>query len=97
MLEVGKVFNENGITPFAMGSKGGNPAHEFVAEILGQMPDCEKDFENLTQNYTIDTPNIHNTLEIVDTMRENNLFPADTISMETGISSLHCIMKEKLQ
>mgnify|MGYP000102099948 FL=1 len=32
MLEVGKVFNENGITPFAMGSKGGNPAHEFVAE-----------------------------------------------------------------
>ena len=45
------------------------------------MPDCEKDFENLTQNYTIDTPNIHNTLEIVDTMRENNLFPADTISI----------------
>lgn len=81
MIEVGKVFNENGITPFAMGSKGGNPAHEFVAEILGQMPDCEKDFENLTQNYTIDTPNIHNTLEIVDTMRENNLFPADTISI----------------
>ena len=28
MLEVGKVFNENGITPFAMGSKGGNPAHD---------------------------------------------------------------------
>ena len=34
MIEAGKVFNENGIVPFAMGSKGGNPAHEFVAEIF---------------------------------------------------------------
>lgn len=81
MLAMSDTFNENGIIPFAMGSKGGNPAHEFVAEILGQMPDCEKDFENLTDNYTIDTENIRNTLDIIDTMRENKLFPSDTVSI----------------
>lgn len=81
MIAMGTVFNENGIIPFAMGSKGGNPSHEFFAEILGQMPGCDDDFANLTENYTIDTENIRNTLEIVDTMRENELFPADTISI----------------
>lgn len=81
MLGMSDKFNDKGIIPFAMGSKGGNPSHEFVAEILGQMPDCDKDFENLTQNYTIDTENIRNTLEIIDTMRKNNLFPSDTVSI----------------
>ena len=65
MLAMSDAFNENGIIPFAMGSKGGNPSHEFVAEILGQMPDCDKEFENLTQNYTSNTENIRNTLEII--------------------------------
>ena len=75
MLEVGKVFNENGITPFAMGSKGGNPAHEFVAEILGQMPDQRKILKILHKIIPL-TPLIFIIPEIVDTMRENNLFPA---------------------
>lgn len=81
MIEAGKVFNENGIVPFAMGSKGGNPAHEFVAEILGQMPNCEEDFRIINEEYTVDTPNIRKTLEIIENMRENHLFPADTISI----------------
>lgn len=81
MIEVGKVFYENGIVPFAMGSKGGNPAHEFAAEILGQMPDCQEDFRMINEEYTVDTPNIRKTLEIIETMRENHLFPADTISI----------------
>lgn len=81
MIEAGKVFYENGIVPFAMGSKGGNPAHEFVAEILGQMPDCQEDFRIINEEYTVDTPNIRKTLEIIETMRENHLFPADTISI----------------
>lgn len=81
MLAVGKVFSENGVTPFAMGSKGGNPSHEFVAEILGQMPGSEKDFANLTTNYTVDTPNIKNTFNIIETMRSNKLFPSDTIAL----------------
>lgn len=81
MMEAGKVFYENGIVPFAMGSKGGNPAHEFVAEILGQMPDCQEDFRIINEEYTVDTPNIRKTLEIIESMRENYLFPADTISI----------------
>lgn len=81
MIAVGKVFNENGIVPFAMGSKSGNPAHEFVAEILGQMPDCQEDFRKINEEYTVDTPNIRKTLEIIETMRENKLFPSDTISI----------------
>ncbi len=81
MIADAAVFNENGIIPLVMGSKGGNPAHEFVAEILGQMPGCDEDFQNLTDNYTIDTPNILNTLNIIETMRENKLFPADTVSV----------------
>lgn len=81
MIAMGPVFNENGIVPFAMGSKGGNPSHEFFAEILGQMPGCDEDFATVTEDYTVDTENIRKTLEIVDTMRENGLFPADTISI----------------
>lgn len=81
MIQVGKVFYDNGIVPFAMGSKGGNPAHEFAAEILGQMPDCQEDFRMINEEYTVDTPNIRKTLEIIETMRENHLFPADTISI----------------
>ena len=81
MIAVGQVFYENGIVPFAMGSKGGNPAHEFAAEILGQMPDCQEDFRMINEEYTVDTPNIRKTFEIIQTMRENHLFPADTISI----------------
>lgn len=81
MIAVGQVFYENGIVPFAMRSKGGNPAHEFAAEILGQMPDCQEDFRMINEEYTVDTPNIRKTFEIIQTMRENHLFPADTISI----------------
>ena len=52
-----------------------------MAEILGQMPNCEEDFRTINEEYTVDTPNIRKTLEIIETMRENRLFPSDTISI----------------
>jgi raffinose/stachyose/melibiose transport system substrate-binding protein len=81
MIAVGKVFNENGITPLAMASSGGNPAHEWVAELLGQLPNADKDLEEINKNYNFDTPNIRRTLETIETMRKNNLLPKDTIAL----------------
>lgn len=80
LLAVSKVFNENGIVPLAMGSKGGNPSHFFLSELFCQFPGAVDDMANLSLNWQFDTDNMHKTCEIIADMKKNNVFPSDTVA-----------------
>ena len=80
LLAVSKVFNENGIVPLAMGSKGGNPSHFFMSELYMQLPNALDDLRALGSDWVFDTPNTHTVLNLIDDMRQNNVFPSDTVA-----------------
>jgi hypothetical protein len=80
LLEVSKVFNENGIVPLAMGSKAGNPAHFFVSELFCQYDGAVDNFAKLTNDWKIDNENFRKVIDLIADMKKNNVFPADTVA-----------------
>lgn len=80
LLEVSKVFNENGIVPLAMGSKAGNPAHFFFSELFCQYAGAEEKFSELTDDWKVDNENFRKVAELISDMKKNNVFPADTVA-----------------
>ncbi|RPJ20669.1 MAG: extracellular solute-binding protein [Planctomycetaceae bacterium] len=80
LLAVSKVFNENGIVPLAMGSKEGNPGHFFLSELACQRADGVKDMQDIYSTWKFDTPANRWACELIDDMRQNGVFPNDTVA-----------------
>lgn len=80
MIEVGEVFQENGIIPFAMGSQGGNPSHFWFSEVYNQLPGAENELLSLPQTKNFSTDNAYRTAELMVEMKEAGLYPKDTVA-----------------
>ncbi len=79
LYAVGKVFQANGIIPLAIGSKGGNNAHFFHAEILQQFVDMNWMKGITTGKSRFDSPEMLKASQLCLDMAKAGLFPKDTI------------------
>lgn len=81
LLEVSAVFNENGIIPVAVGSKGGNPSHFWYAAIFYQYYTQEEaDAICGTLDSWANAEYVTRTGEIIEEMVAASVFPKDTIA-----------------
>jgi len=80
LLAVSKVFLANGITPLAVGSKGGNPSHFLFAEVYYQYGSLDYMRKVTTGENRFDYELNRKTAEIILEMAENGLFPEDPIA-----------------
>jgi len=80
LLNVAKVFNQHGIVPLAVGSKGGNPSHFYFSELYNQLPNGTQEIEDLTSSYKFNTPNALKVAQIIDEQRKAGVFPKDTVA-----------------
>lgn len=79
-LAVSKTFKDNGIIPFAMSCKGGNPGHVWYSELFNQLTGAFDEMKNLKANYKFDTENALKIAQIIDDCRKAGVYPQDTIS-----------------
>ena len=80
-IAVSKVFNDNGIIPFSMTSKGGNPSHFYFSYLYGQLAGSREELAiDLKGNYKFDTQNCLKIAKLIDEQRKLKMFPADTIA-----------------
>lgn len=79
LMAVGKVFKENGIATFSMGSKAGTPTYEVFAEWYNQLPGAVEDLKNLSRTYKLNEANWRVLLKRMAEMRDNGLWPEDTV------------------
>ena len=80
MVAVSKVFNQNGIVPFAVGSKGGNPSHLWYSQVYAQLPNGNDEMYALNKNWNFNTQNAKATSQIIADMRNAGMFPKDTMA-----------------
>lgn len=80
MIAAGQVLRENGIIPFAMGSNGGNPSHLWFSEMYKQFDGGLEEIEAIPETNLFATDNALRVAELIDDMRQNGMYPADTVS-----------------
>jgi len=80
LLEVAEVFNDNGIVPLAVGSKGGNPSHFYLSELYNQLPGGTEEIENIANTQQFATDNALKVVEAINEQRLAGVFPEDTIA-----------------
>lgn len=80
LLDVSKVFKENGIVPLCVGSKGGNPGHFFLDAITYQFDKGYDDAMNIATTNQFNTPATLKGAQLVEEMVKNKMFPSDTIA-----------------
>lgn len=80
MVKVGKVFQQNNIIPFAMGSQGGNPSHFWFSEVYTQFPGAVEELTNLPKTRQFATDNALRTAQLMADMKAQGLFPKDTLA-----------------
>lgn len=80
LLKVAKVFNENGIVPLAVGSKGGNPSHFYFSELYNQLPNGTEEIENIASTHKFVTENALEVAKAINEQRLAGVFPEDTIA-----------------
>lgn len=80
LLEIAKVFNENGVVPLAVGSKGGNPSHFYFSELYNQFAGGTEEINNLGTTKEFATDNALKTAKVIDEQRQAGVFPKDTIA-----------------
>lgn len=95
LLEVSKVFRANGITPLAVGSKGGNPAHFLFAEVYYQFGSLDYMEKVTTAENRFDYEINRKTADIILEMARNGVFPEDTVASGYFASSVSLYNKEK--
>lgn len=78
LMEVGRVFKENGIITFSMGSKLGTPTYEVFAEFYNQLPGAVEDLQNLSK-FQLNDANWQILLKRMAEMRDAGLWPEDTV------------------
>lgn len=81
LMEVGKVFRENGVTTLNVGSKLGNPSHFFYNEIVCQFQSGVEDVNNLMSYDTasFDTEAMRYAANLIEKMVKEGLFADDTL------------------
>ncbi|MFR7389965.1 MAG: extracellular solute-binding protein [Blautia faecis] len=80
LLEVGKVFNENGIIPMAIGSNGGTPSEFFYSELTISMEGGADEIAALASGGNFNTDNAVKVADTLLDMIDNKLFPEDTMA-----------------
>lgn len=80
LLEVGKVFNENGIIPMAIGSNGGTPSEFFYSELYNQYEGGADEIAALASGGNFNTDNAVKVADTLLDMIDNKLFPEDTMA-----------------
>jgi ABC-type glycerol-3-phosphate transport system substrate-binding protein len=80
LKNVSKTFNENGIVPICVGSKGGNPGHFFLDAITYQFDKGYDDAMSIATNNNFSTAANIKSAQILEEMVNANMFPADTIT-----------------
>ncbi len=95
LLAVSKVFRDNGVTPLAVGSKGGNPAHFLFAEVYYQFGSLEYMNKVTTGKNRFDYDLNRKTADIVLDMARNGLFPEDTVASGYFAPSVSLFNEEK--
>ena len=78
--EQAKIFNENGIVPFATASNNSIPGHFVWSQIAMQYPGGIEDSNNIGKTCLIDTPAFLTAAKYIAEMREAGLFPKDTMA-----------------
>ncbi len=77
---VAKVFNDNGIVPFSMGSKNGQPSHLFFSFLTYQFENGFKDAQAIPQTWKYNTDAVIKAARVVEDMKKNQIFQKDTIA-----------------
>ncbi|RXZ82203.1 extracellular solute-binding protein [Paenibacillaceae bacterium] len=80
LKHVAEVFNSNGIIPFAMASKGGQPASFWFSELYNQFGNAEQELKDMGTTWNFATDNALKTATLIDEMRTLNMFPKDTMA-----------------
>lgn len=80
LLAVSKVFNDNGIIPIDMGSKGGNPGHLFYNAVGFQLANGYEDSEAAANPpHNVSTDSMRQAAKLILEMRNNRIIPEDSI------------------
>ena len=80
LLAVAKVFNANGITPLACGSKNGNPSSFTFSSIYYQFGTLEYAKGFATGASKFNSPEMLKTAQYIQDMAKNGVFPKDTMA-----------------
>lgn len=80
LKRVAKVFNDNGIVPFSMGSKNGQPSHLFISYLAYQFANGFEDAQQIPQTYKYDTEALRKAVQAVAQMKQDGIFPKDTVA-----------------
>lgn len=80
LTQVAKVFNDNGIVPFSMGSKNGQPSHLFFSYLAYQFQNGFDDAQKIPQTYQYDTDAVRKAAQAVAQMKADGIFPSDTVA-----------------
>lgn len=95
LLEVGKVLNENGIIPMAVGSNGGTPSEFLFSELYNQYDGAAEEIAALASGGAFKTDNAVKVAETLLDMIDNKLFPEDTMANGGWSASLQLYTDRK--
>ncbi|MDO4340484.1 MAG: extracellular solute-binding protein [Eubacteriales bacterium] len=95
LLEVGKVFNENGIIPMAIGSNGGTPSEFLFSELYNQYEGGAEEITALASGGAFNTENAVKVADTLLDMIDNKLFPEDTMANGGWSASLQLYTDRK--
>lgn len=94
-MEVSKVFKDNGIIPFSMGSKGGQPSHLYISFLAYNFDGGYEETAEMLNTWNFNTASTLKAAEAIDDMRKNNIFPSDTLANGEWGPSLALYNEEK--
>lgn len=95
LLEAGKVLNDNGIIPMAIGSNGGTPSEFFFSELYNQFEGAANEISALAAGGSFATENAVKTAEAIVNMIDQKIFPADTMANGGWAASLQLYTDQK--
>lgn len=94
-MAVSKTFIDNGIIPFSMGSKGGQPSHLYISFLAYNFENGYEENSKMLESWNFNTPSNVKAAKAIDEMRQNKIFPSDTVSNGEWGPSLALYNEEK--
>ncbi len=94
-MAVSKKFIDNGIIPFSMGSKGGQPSHLYISFLAYNFENGYEENSKMLETWNFKTPSNLKAAQAIDEMRKNKIFPADTLANGEWGPSLALYNEEK--
>jgi ABC-type glycerol-3-phosphate transport system substrate-binding protein len=84
LIKLAKVFNANGIIPLAVGSKGPNPAHFWMAATIHQYISNDEAEGIKFLETPFDRPEIRQALQVCADELKAGVFPKDVVAFDFG-------------